>query len=275
MQLAALQQASGTNEAAERHAAAASAASGPASALSLRAVSKTYEVDRQPLTVLRSISFDVAVGEFVSIVGASGCGKSTILRLIVGLEADYEGEIAFFGHQDRADVIPGIVFQDHRLYPWLTVAQNVGLGLEGKKGDKSRRREDVARYLDLVGLTGFEAAYPHQLSGGMAQRAAIARALVTRPTILLLDEPLGALDALTRTYLQDELLRILREEKLSVVMVTHDVEEAVYLSSRVIIMEPRPGRIKRVVPIDREQALQRSSPAFGALKASILADLSR
>lgn len=242
--------------------------------LAIRGVSKTYRVDDRPLQVLRNIALDIAPGEFVSVVGASGCGKSTLLRLIIGLDTEYDGDILLDG-QRIAGPGPerGIVFQEHRLFPWLTVADNIGLGLEARGAGQSEREQAVSENIALVGLAGFEKAYPHQLSGGMAQRAAIARALVNRPEILLLDEPLGALDSLTRAYLQKELLRIWQQEQVTVVMVTHDVEEAVYLSDKVVVMEPRPGRIGAIVPVDIDHPRDRAAPEFIALKERILGAL--
>jgi ABC-type nitrate/sulfonate/bicarbonate transport system ATPase subunit len=242
--------------------------------LRIRDVSKYYAVNEQRLSVLRNVTLDIDAGEFVSVVGASGCGKSTLLRLITGLDTDYDGDILLEGRPiDGPGSERGIVFQEHRLFPWLTVEQNVELGLDASDlpGDERRRRVDSN--IELVGLTGFAKAHPHQLSGGMAQRAAIARALVGRPEILLLDEPLGALDSLTRSYLQEELLRIWRHQNVTMIMVTHDVEEAVYLSDRVVVMEQRPGRIRSVVSIDLPRARDRASPDFIALKERVLCDL--
>jgi ABC-type nitrate/sulfonate/bicarbonate transport system ATPase subunit len=241
--------------------------------LAIRHVSKSYVVDETPLAVLQDISLSVLPGEFVSIVGASGCGKSTLLRLIVGLDDAYRGEITL----DGAPVVGpgsdrGIVFQEHRLFPWLTLTENVALALDAfalPAKEKTRRVHDA---IALVGLSGFERARPGQLSGGMAQRASIARALVRRPSILLLDEPLGALDSLNRTRLQDALLEIWEAQRTTVIMVTHDVEEAVYLSTRVVVMEPRPGRIRSIIPVDLETR-DRAAPDFIALKQRILADL--
>ena len=201
--------------------------------LAIRAVSKSYRVDGRTLQVLNRVALDIAPGEFVSVVGASGCGKSTLLRLIVGLDTEYDGAILLEGRRiDGPGPERGIVFQDHRLFPWLTVAGNIALGLEAANVPPAEQHQRIAENIALVGLQGFENAYPHQLSGGMAQRAAIARALVGQPEILLLDEPLGALDSLTRAYLQEELLRIWRQGAVTMIMVTHDVEEAVYLSDR-------------------------------------------
>jgi sulfonate transport system ATP-binding protein len=218
--------------------------------IDISSVHKQYTVDQRPLSVLAGFDLTIAPEEFVSVVGASGCGKSTLLRLLAGLDSDYSGEIRVGGERVRGTSLDrGIVFQDHRLFPWLTVAQNVALGLENAPLSREKKRAAVAEHIELVGLAGFETVYPHQLSGGMAQRAAIARALVNRPSILLLDEPFGALDALTRAHLQRELQRIARLEKLTTILVTHDVEEAVVLSDRVVVMQPRPGRIRRVIDV--------------------------
>jgi sulfonate transport system ATP-binding protein len=244
-------------------------------ALTIRDVSKSYVVDERPLSVLRNIALDVRPGEFVSIVGASGCGKSTLLRLVVGLDADYEGEILLNGRRiEGTGRERGIVFQEHRLFPWLTVEDNIALGLDGSDEPQHVLSERVRENIALVGLTGFEKAYPHQLSGGMAQRAAIARSLVTQPAILLLDEPLGALDSITRAYLQKELLRIWQQERVTIIMVTHDVDEAIYLSDRVVVMEPRPGRIRSIVPVELDHPRQRASVEFARVKDGILRKLS-
>lgn len=243
--------------------------------LELQRVSKTYLVNKQPLQVLQNIELSVRPGEFVTLVGASGCGKSTILRLIVGLDAQYDGVILLDGEPVRGPGLDrSIVFQEHRLLPWLTVEQNIALGLDADPRSDAEKRQTVHEHIGLVGLRGFEKAYPRQLSGGMAQRAAIARSLVTRPQLLLMDEPLGALDSLTRSYLQQELLRIWRKEQVTVVMVTHDVEEAVYLSDKIVILAPRPGRIRKVVTVDLPHPRDRVDPAFGALRKEVLDYLS-
>ena len=222
-----------------------------AGTLHIGGLSKQYKVKGEPLPVLEDITLTVAPGEFVSIVGSSGCGKSTLLRLIVGLENDYQGEVLLDGQRMVGTSLDrGIVFQEHRLFPWLTVEQNIA----------------------LVGLAGFETAYPHQLSGGMSQRVAIARALVSRPDVLLLDEPFGALDALTRAHLQQELHRIWQAEGITMILVTHDVEEAVYLGDQVVVMEPRPGRIRRIVPVDLPHPRDRSGVPFAHLKEDVLAE---
>jgi len=177
--------------------------------VSFEQVSKTFTVDGQALEVIRNFDLSINQGEFIAIVGASGCGKSTLLRLLVGLDTDYSGSIRVDGQPVHGiGGERGIVFQEHRLFPWLNVEQNIGLGLVNEKLTQGERARRVHEYVQLVGLVGFESAYPHQLSGGMAQRVAIARGLVASPRILLLDEPFGALDALTRQQLQDELLAI-------------------------------------------------------------------
>ena len=239
--------------------------------LVLRGLNKQYEVKGQILPVLQNIDLDIAPGEFVSIVGSSGCGKSTLLRLIVGLEGDYQGEITLGGKPLKGPGLDrGIVFQEHRLFPWLTVEKNVALGLLNSQLTEGQQRQAVREHIALVGLEGFESAYPHQLSGGMSQRVAIARALVNRPEILLLDEPFGALDAMTRAHLQDELRRIWQAEGITMVLVTHDVEEAVYLGDRVVVMEPRPGRIRREIAVPLPHPRDRTSLAFTTVKDRVL-----
>jgi len=242
-----------------------------AATLEIRQLSKQYEVEGAPLKVLDDISLTITLGEFVSIVGSSGCGKSTLLRLIVGLEADYRGEVLIDGNRIVGTSLDrGIVFQEHRLFPWLTVQQNIALGLLNAGLDAAQKRREVQAHIELVGLKGFESAYPHQLSGGMSQRVAIARALVNRPEILLLDEPFGALDAMTRAHLQQELHRIWQAEGITMILVTHDVEEAVYLGDKVVVMEPRPGRIRRIVPVALAHPRNRVDLAFTHVKEEVL-----
>jgi ABC-type nitrate/sulfonate/bicarbonate transport system ATPase subunit len=215
------------------------------------------------------VDLRVRKGQFVSIVGTSGCGKTTLLRIIAGLEGDFDGGIELEGSPiSGPGVDKGVVFQEHRLLPWLTIEENVGFGLVRRPEEE--RRELVSRYLKLVGLTKFAQAYPSQLSGGMAQRAAIARALVNKPKILLLDEPLGALDAMTRMYMQNELEKIWVEEKITMVMVTHDVEEAIYLSDVVVLMSSRPGRVKKIIPVPLARPRHRDNPEFMAIKGELL-----
>ncbi|WP_194726030.1 ABC transporter ATP-binding protein [Noviherbaspirillum malthae] len=246
-----------------------------AATLEIRNLSKQYQVKGESLPVLDNISLSIKPGEFVSIVGSSGCGKSTLLRLVIGLEDDYRGEILLDGKRIVGTSLErGIVFQEHRLFPWLTVEQNVSLGLLNAGLPEDQKRKSVQEHIELVGLKGFESAYPYQLSGGMSQRVAIARALVNRPEVLLLDEPFGALDALTRSHLQQELQRIWEQEGITAILVTHDVEEAVYLGDRVVVMQPRPGRIRRIVDVPLPRPRDRGSYAFAEIKDDVLAEFS-
>jgi len=234
-------------------------------------VSKSFALNGNRVEALRDVTLAVEPGAFVTLVGPSGCGKSTLLRLIAGLETADDGGISVGGRPVRGPGLDrGMVFQDHRLFPWLTVERNILLGLRNAPYSQARKRDIVRELILLVGLAGFEHALPHQLSGGMSQRAAIARALAPRPEILLLDEPFGALDSLTRTHLQMEFLRIRRHQGITMLMVTHDVEEAVFLSDRVIVIDSRPGRIRRSVDIPFGEPRRRSDPAFVALKEEIL-----
>lgn len=240
-------------------------------ALDVRGVYKRYPVKNGVFTALEKIDLNVAAGEFVAIVGASGCGKSTLLRLILGLESDYEGEILVDGKPiSGPGRNRGIVFQEHRLFPWLTVRDNIALGLENSSYANTEKAALIREHIELVGLKGFEKSYPYQISGGMSQRAAIARALVNRPEILLLDEPFGALDALTKVYLQTELQRIWTQEKITMILVTHDVEEAVFLADRVVVMRARPGQIETIVPVHLARSRDRAHPEFVAIKEMVL-----
>lgn len=231
-------------------------------------LNKQFLVDKKPMEVLRDINLKVEKGEFVTIVGHSGCGKSTLLKIICGL-VDYEdGVVERNGHAvNGPGPMCGMVFQDHRLLPWLKIKDNVGFGL--KDLSKEERAANVKRHLELVGLAGFENSYPAQLSGGMSQRAAIARGLANNPSILLLDEPFGALDALTRIQMQKEILRIQEEEKTTMIMVTHDIDEAIYLGDRIVVMSARPGEIKEIIKTDPVQSKRRGSAEFAAYKKKI------
>ena len=248
----------------------------PSNELDIRGLGKRYASNQAhggELQVLQDIDLHVPAGRFVSIVGASGCGKSTLLRLVLGLDDQYEGRILLDGQPiSGTGRERGIVFQDHRLFPWLNVEQNIAVGLRNAPLAAKEKRELVAEHVALVGLEGFEKSFPHQISGGMAQRVAIARGLVNRPRVLLLDEPFGALDALTRSRLQNELQRIWQKERITMLLVTHDVEEAVFLGDRVVVMQPSPGRIKRIVEVDLPHPRNRSDPAFIALRDDVLGD---
>ncbi|MCG8709161.1 ABC transporter ATP-binding protein [Brenneria sp. 4F2] len=224
---------------------------------------KQFNVKGQPMTVIDDFSLSLYGGELVAIVGSSGCGKSTLLRMLVGLDNDYQGRILVDGNavsgisRDR-----GMVFQEPRLFPWLTVRQNIALGLAQDKQSKDTRERLIDHFIRLVHLDEFADALPAQLSGGMAQRVAIARGLVANPRILMLDEPFGALDALTRQQMQQELRRIHQAEGTTTLLVTHDVEEAVYLADRVVVLAPRPGRIRHIAALDQPHPRQRGSQAF-------------
>ena len=231
-------------------------------------LSKSFDVDGEQVPVLDDVSLTVGSGEFVTIVGHSGCGKSTLLKIVSGLLGYSEGSIVRNGRPVTGpDTDCGMVFQEHRLLPWLKVADNIGFGLD--KHDRRAWRDEVEDYVRLVHLDGFENVYPAQLSGGMSQRAAIARGLVTHPKLLLLDEPLGALDALTRVEMQKELLRIWREEHTTMLLVTHDIDEAIYLGQRVVVMGARPGRIEEVIRIESPNAKVRGSADFNYYKQRI------
>jgi ABC-type nitrate/sulfonate/bicarbonate transport system ATPase subunit len=242
-----------------------------AAGIVLDRVHKQFALNGQPLEVLRGIEFSIEPGRFISIVGASGCGKSTLLRLIVGLERPDQGAVYVDKRRVEGPAVDlGIVFQDHRLFPWLSLEANVGLALERSSFPVAARRTRVLEYLDLVGLAAYRTARPSQISGGMAQRAAIARALVTSPKVLLLDEPFSALDSLTRYFLQDELLRIWRQTGATVVLVTHNIEEAVYLSDQVVILDRNPGRLEQIVPIDLSRPRRHADTRLAELKSQIL-----
>src|SRR5687768_2685115 len=211
---------------------------------------------------LEEVSLTVEPGELVSLIGPSGCGKSTLLRLVAGLSAPDSGEIWVGSEQiTSASAERGLVFQDPNLFPWLTVRRNIEAGLLAR-GVLREKRHEVDEYIRLVGLEGFAGAYPHHLSGGMAQRAALARALISHPKVLLLDEPLGALDAFTRMRMQDEVLAIWRTRRTTMLLVTHDIDEAIYMSDAIVLMTPRPGRIERTIQVDMERPRDRSSPEF-------------
>lgn len=245
-----------------------------AASLSVNEVSKVYTAtDGSPVHALQSVSLNIQSREFVSLVGPSGCGKSTLLRLIAGLEIPTSGEL-YAGSQliEGPNAARGVVFQDPNLFPWLTVRRNIETGLVARGLLKSKGHE-VDAFMKVVGLEQFAKAYPHQLSGGMAQRVALARALVNHPSVLLLDEPLGALDAFTRMKLQDEVLRLWRARGTTTLLVTHDIDEAIYMSDRIVIMTPRPGRIEQILHVDLPHPRQRTTEEFLHLRGKILAML--
>lgn len=239
--------------------------------ISVRNVSKLFTNKKGPgLLALDDINLDFGAGEFVTLIGTSGCGKSTLLRLISGLDRPTSGEILI----DEAVITEphysrGFVFQNPTLYPWHDVWHNVAAGLRAR-GVLKEQSWEVDQFLALVGLEGFAKAYPHQLSGGMEQRVALARALINHPKALLLDEPLGALDALTRLAMQDEILRIWQERKTTMIFVTHDIDEAIYLGDRTVVMSRSPGKIKAVINIDLPRPRDRRAEKFLKYRQQLL-----
>jgi len=239
-------------------------------------VCKSFPVPDAPGTnrmALGGISFSIAAGELVSLVGPSGCGKSTLLRLIAGLDVSDSGEL-FVGNEKIAgpNAERGLVFQDPNLFPWLTVRRNIEAGLVAR-GVLHEKRSEVREFMRLVGLEAFANSYPHHLSGGMSQRVALARALINHPKVLLLDEPLGALDAFTRMRMQDEVLRLWENRRTTMLLVTHDIDEAIYMSDRILIMTPAPGRIDREIDIDLARPRDRTGDSFLHFRGEILGHL--
>lgn len=240
-------------------------------ALAVRGVNHRFDLDGAALPVLDDIDLEVRPGEFVALLGPSGCGKSTLLRLVAGLEPPAQGDLLADGEPiDGPSPSRIVVFQDPTLYPWRTVWHNVALGLQARGLLKTERgRVDDA--LQRVGLTAFGQAYPHQLSGGMAQRAALARALVNDPRILILDEPLGKLDSLTRIAMQSELVELWQRSGFTALLVTHDVEEALFMASRIIVLSERPARIKDEIVNDLPYPRHRGDPRLAELRRRALA----
>lgn len=241
--------------------------------IEIRNVSKSFPQNYQDehLSILNNISLDVQDKEFVSLVGPSGCGKSTLLRILAGLLKPDEGDVLVQGKRiEKPESSRCMVFQDYVLFPWMTVGNNIALGLKVKKYKKEDIQKKVAWALELVGLKGFEKSYPHQLSGGMKQRVAIARSLVMNPDILLMDEPFGALDSFTRMKLQDDLVDLCRKKDFTTLFVTHDCDEAVYLSDRVVVFSGSPAQVKEIIDIDLPRPRNRTSPEFIALRNRIL-----
>jgi sulfonate transport system ATP-binding protein len=236
--------------------------------VTLANVGRTFTGASGPVRAVDGVDLEVLPASFVALVGPSGCGKSTLLRAVAGLDTGYSGGLEVDGQPvtgiggDR-----GIAFQEPRLFPWMTVSQNIGFGLRGNSRDK---RERISELIEMVELGGFEKAYPSQLSGGMAQRAAIARALAPRPRLLLLDEPFGALDAFTRVRLQDVLQGIWSREGVTAILVTHDIEEAITLAQRVVVMTPRPGRVQQVLDVDLEYPRNRADPRIDEYRHILL-----
>ncbi len=241
--------------------------------VTIRGLSKSFSLNGQRLNVLRDLRLDIRGGESLAIVGPSGCGKTTLLRILAGLESPDQGEVLIDNRRVQGvGTERAIIFQEPRLLPWLTVLGNVAFGLEVRGLSKTEAKARARHYIQLVGLADFETAYPRQLSGGMAQRVGIARALTVQPEILLLDEPLGALDAMTKLTMQEELARIWREERVTMILVTHDLEEAIYLADRVLVLSKGVGAVPRLIDIGLSRPRDRSESGFVAMRRRLMAE---
>ena len=246
----------------------------PSSRTKLRtnALSMTFNRDGKSMSVLENVDLDVGDGEFVCLLGPSGCGKSTLLSTIAGFLAPTSGEVRIDGEVVRGpDPRRIFVFQERGVFPWLTVEGNIGFGLG--RLSRAERAQRIGHYIKMVGLEGFERSYPHELSGGMKQRVEVARALAVNPDVMFLDEPFGALDSITRMIMRGELLRIWEAERKTILFVTHDIDEAVQLADRVVVMSARPGRIQQIVPIDIAHPRDISSPRYLELRDGILGQI--
>lgn len=237
--------------------------------LQIQHLSKVFERDGEAVSALEDITFDVNAGEFVCIVGPSGCGKSTLLNVLAGFLASTSGSVTIDGEAVRGpDPRRIMVFQERGVFPWLTVEGNIGFGLS--KLPRAQRQERIAHYVQTVRLQGFEKAYPSDLSGGMKQRLQVARALAVNPDVLYLDEPFGALDSITRVIMRGELLRIWQTERRTILFVTHDIDEAVQMADRVVVLGSRPARIKDILTIDIPHPRNISSPRYLELRDELL-----
>jgi NitT/TauT family transport system ATP-binding protein len=243
--------------------------------IEIRDLKKIFPLKDKDFVALNGVDLDVADQEFVTVVGPSGCGKTTLLNIIAGLEKSSGGSVLVDGEQvSGPSPERGVIFQQYALFPWLTVRQNVEFGLKIGKKSKKETRETAQHFIDLVGLTQFADALPKMLSGGMKQRCALARAYAVNPKLLLMDEPFGALDALTRVNLQGQLLQTWQTEKRTVLFITHDVDEAVFLANRVVVMASKPGRIKEIIDVDLPYPRHvdlRLTPRFGELRNRVWA----
>jgi NitT/TauT family transport system ATP-binding protein len=235
---------------------------------------KRYTTPEMDVEALSDINLEIGEGEFVSLLGPSGCGKSTLLRIVAGLIPASSGQVSVDGKRIAG---PGperaVVFQDYALFPWMTVRENVEFGLESRAVPRAARHAKSTELLSVIGLTEFADRYPHHLSGGMKQRVSIARALAVDPSLLLMDEPFGALDAQTRRTLQNELLRIWSSYRKTVIFVTHSIEESIYLSDRIIVMTARPGRIKAVIKVTKERPRDLATPEMNKVQREVRAVL--
>lgn len=240
--------------------------------LKLRNISKTFTSEKgEKIESLSSVSLDIDNQEFICLLGPSGCGKTTLLRIIAGLDQAGSGTVELDGTLiDRPNPQLAMIFQEYSLYPWRTVVANIGFGLEIRKVPAEERYSIVKKYVEIVGLGGFENSYPYELSGGMRQRVAVARALAVDPSILLMDEPFGALDAQTRNLLQHELLEIWEKTRKTILFVTHSVDEAVFMADRIVVLTPRPGRICEVIPVQCTRPRDRTGVEFAKVRRHVL-----
>jgi len=244
-----------------------------ADTLIIEQVNRVFQTPAGKVTALKGIDLRVRKGEFITLIGPSGCGKSTLLKIVAGLDTSYEGSVLLNDKPISGPSIEkGFIFQEPRLFPWLTVEKNIAGNLSLKHKDVRNKVEEL---IALVRLEGFEKAYPRELSGGMAQRVAIARALLRNPDVLLLDEPFGALDAFTRSHMQEVLLDIWQNNRTTMLFVTHDLDEAVFLGERVVIMNPRPGHIRSIQPIDLPFPRKRTSSSFQELRTKVLREFEK
>jgi NitT/TauT family transport system ATP-binding protein len=240
----------------------------------IKRVDKVFKLQDQTINALSGANLTIAKGEFICLIGASGCGKSTLLRIMAGFDKPTAGEALMWGKPiDGPDPSRGMVFQDYALFPWLSVRDNIGFGPSSRGLSRGEVTATVDKFVELVGLQKFANAYPHQLSGGMKQRVAIARVLANDAELVLMDEPFGALDAMTRERLQDELLEIWQRTGLTVVFVTHSIEEAIFLAGRVVVMTPGPGRIESDNALDLPRPRDVASPEFNAIRRELGAKL--
>lgn len=241
--------------------------------LSIKGLSKSFATANGTQEVLHNLDLEIKEGEFVTLIGPSGCGKSTLLKIVAGLDTDYQGSVLLNGKQIvQPSVDQGFIFQEHRLFPWFTVEKNIAADLS-LRDPQVRKRVD--QLLELVRLKDFAKAYPRELSGGMSQRVAIGRALLRNPQVLLLDEPFGALDSFTRSHMQEALLEIWRNNRTTMMFVTHDIDESIFLANRVVIMGDKPGGIRDIVTIDLPYPRKRASSSFQELRFQVLSRFER
>jgi len=241
--------------------------------LDIRGLNKTFQTQKGSVHAIHDIDLAVQDGEFITVIGPSGCGKSTLLKIIAGLDAGYAGDVMLADRRvEGPGIDKGFIFQEPRLFPWLTVEKNIAADLSLARPDVRQRVDDLIK---LVRLEGFAKAYPRELSGGMAQRVAIARALLRNPRVLLLDEPFGALDAFTRSHMQEVLLDVWQKNKTTMIFVTHDIDEAVFLANRIVILKPRPGAVRTIIANDLHFPRKKTSSAFQHLRLRVLSEFEK